>query len=169
MCIALTGLCATAQEKGDMAVGVNLGAAPCLESGVSVTNFQIGAKFQYNISNPFRVEAAFDYGFKNKGIDMFDLAANVHYLIGLGEKFKLYPIVGVGFAHAKASASIDFEYDDEDYNYEVSASVNKFMFNAGLGAEYPVSDKLSIGAEIKYQYIQDFSRLPISVGVTYKF
>ena len=32
MCMALIGLCATAQEKGDMAVGVNLGVAPCLES-----------------------------------------------------------------------------------------------------------------------------------------
>lgn len=169
MCIALTGLCATAQEKGDMAVGVNLGAAPCLESGVSLTNFQIGAKFQYNISNPFRVEAAFDYGFKSKGIDVFDLAANVHYLIGIGEKFKLYPIVGIGFAHVKGSFGFEYEDDDYDYDFEVSASVNKFMFNAGLGAEYPVSDKLSIGAEIKYQYIEDFNRLPISVGVTYRF
>ena len=54
MCMALIGLCATAQEKGDMAVGVNLGVAPCLESGTSVTNFGVGAKFQYNVSNPDR-------------------------------------------------------------------------------------------------------------------
>ena len=46
MGMALVGLCAFAQEKGDMAVGLNLGVAPSLESGASVTNFGIGAKIQ---------------------------------------------------------------------------------------------------------------------------
>ena len=180
MCVALVGLCASAQEKGDMAVGVNLGAAPCLESGASLTNFGIGAKFQYNLTTPIRVEADLDYWFKAKGMDMFDISANVHYLFGIGSKLKVYPLVGIGYAHLGASFSFDVPDYDADWSGYISrsssddleggsASASKFLFNIGAGAEYPVSEKLSIGAEIKYQYIKDFSRLPISVGVTYKF
>ena len=178
MCVALVGLCASAQEKGDMAAGLNLGVAPCLESGANVTNFGIGAKFQYNVTNPLRLEAGVNYGFKNKGLDVLDVAANVHYLFKVGEKLRVYPLAGIGFA--RLGGSVEFEDDDDDdygwrsrdweYDEEdASGSVTKFLFNVGAGAEYPVSDRLSVGAEIKYQYIQHFSRLPISIGVTYRF
>lgn len=148
MCVALVGLCASAQEKGDMAVGLNLGVAPCLESGQSITNFGIGAKFQYNITNPIRLEADVDYWMKNKGVDVFDISVNAHYLFNIGEKLKVYPLVGVGYANCSKS---------------------KVLINAGAGVEYPITEKLSVGAEIKYQYMEHFGRLPISIGVAYKF
>ena len=166
MCVALVGLCASAQEKGDMAVGLNLGVAPCLESGANVTNFGIGAKFQYNVTNPIRLEADVDYWFKNKGMDVFDVTANVHYLFNVGSKLKVYPLIGIGYARLGGS----LEFDDPDYeDYNDEASISKFLFNVGAGVEYPVTEKLSVGAEIKYQHIQYFSRLPISIGVSYKF
>lgn len=178
LCIALLGLCASAQEKGDMAVGLNLGVAPCLESGAKVTNFGIGAKFQYNVTNPIRLEADVDYWFKNKGMDVLDITANVHYIFNVGSKLKVYPLVGIGYA--RLGASMDFsgldeddwlniangKYDDDDFE---SSSTSKFLFNVGAGVEYPITNNLSVGAEIKYQYIQYFSRLPINIGVTYKF
>lgn len=177
MCVALIGLCATAQEKGDMAVGLNLGVAPSLESGLSVTNFGIGAKFQYNVTDPIRLEADVEYWLKDKGMDLFDVTFNAHYLFNVGERFKVYPLVGIGFGRAKIGADIDIDYDfDFDYPYRsshveesVSASSTKFLFNVGVGAEYPITEALSIGAELKYQYVKDFCRLPITVGVTYKF
>ena len=149
-----------------MAVGLNLGVAPCLESGAKVTNFGIGAKFQYNVTNPIRLEADVDYWFKNKGMDVFDITANVHYLFNVGNKLKVYPLVGIGYARIGGS----LEFDDPDYkDYDDEASISKFLFNVGAGVEYPISSKLSVGAEIKYQYIQYFSRLPINIGITYKF
>ena len=182
-CAALIGLCASAQEKGDMAVGLNLGVAPSLENGASVTNFGIGAKFQYNVTNPIRLEGAFDYGFKNKGVDVMTIGINAHYIFNLSDKFNIYPLVGVGYAHCKATAIgipdldendwLDIAYgqtDIDDYGTkEESGSANKFFFNVGVGAEYAINDKISIGAEIKYQYIENFNRLPISLGVAYKF
>ena len=182
-CAALIGLCAFAQEKGDMAVGLNLGVAPSLENGASVTNFGIGAKFQYNVTNPIRLEGAFDYGFKNKGVDVMTIGINAHYIFNLSDKFNIYPLVGVGYAHCKATAIgipdldendwLDIAYgqtDIDDYGTkEESGSANKFFFNVGVGAEYAINDKISIGAEIKYQYIENFNRLPISLGVAYKF
>lgn len=182
-CAALIGLCASAQEKGDMAVGLNLGVAPCLESGASVTNFGIGAKFQYNVTNPIRLEAAFDYGFKNKGVDVMTIGVNAHYIFNVANKISVYPLVGLGYAHCKATAIgipdldendwggiANWETDIDDYGTkEESGSANKFFFNVGVGAEYAINDKISIGAEIKYQYIENFNRLPISLGVAYKF
>lgn len=184
MCVAIVSLCASAQQKGDMSAGLNLGVSPCLESGASVTNFGIGAKFQYNVTNPIRLEAAFDYGLKNKGVDVMTLGVNAHYVFKIGEKFNLYPLVGIGYAHLGGGSyetpEIDWEdgmhngYMDNDDDSDVemtehSASANKFFFNVGAGVEYAFNSKISVGAEIKYQYIKDFCRLPINVGVTYKF
>jgi outer membrane protein X len=48
---------AVAQEKGDKAVGVNL----ALGLGDSYSNYGIGAKFQYNVTKPIRLEGSFTY------------------------------------------------------------------------------------------------------------
>ena len=182
-CAALIGLCASAQEKGDMAVGLNLGVAPCLESGASVTNFGIGAKFQYNVTNPIRLEAAFDYGFKNKGVDVMTIGVNAHYIFNVANKISVYPLVGLGYAHCKATAIgipdldendwggiANWETDIDDYGTkEESGSANKFFFNVGVGGQYDLNDKLAVNLEIKYQYIENFNRLPISLGIAYKF
>lgn len=181
MCAAVMALCATAQQKGDMAVGLNLGVAPCLEKSSSVTNFGLGAKFQYNLTNPIRLEAALDYGFKAKGSDALTLGVNAHYIFKVTDKINVYPLVGLGYAHVKAgfepSEDADTSFDhipgyaefEDDEDYGGNGSANKFFFNVGAGAEYALNSKLSVGAEIKYQYIKNFNRLPISIGVTYKF
>ena len=187
---AAATLGAAAIETGDMAVGLNLGVAPCLESGASVTNFGIGARFQYNVAAPVRLEANFNYWFKSKGLDALDLAVNAHYLINLSDKLRVYPIAGVGFAHLGGGGGGDFDYGDFDYDDFFSrsrsgwddifgdiedaadaggTSANKFMFNVGAGIEYDITSKIAVSAEIKYQYIQYFNRLPINIGVTYRF
>ncbi|MGM9861932.1 MAG: outer membrane protein [Muribaculaceae bacterium] len=195
---AAATLGAAAIEAGDMAAGLNLGVAPCLESGASVTNFGVGARFQYNVAAPVRLEANFNYWFKSKGLDALDLAVNAHYLINLSDKLRVYPIAGVGFAHLGGGFGGgfgggsfdpgDFDLDDisdlfsrsrggwEDYLDEIEdaadaggSSANKFMFNVGAGIEYDITPKIAVSAEIKYQYIQHFNRLPINLGVTYRF
>ena len=198
---AAATLGAAAIETGDMAVGLNLGVAPCLESGASVTNFGIGARFQYNVAAPVRLEANFNYWFKSKGLDALDLAVNAHYLINLSDKLRVYPIAGVGFAHLGGGGGGsfdpgDFDYGDFDYDdifdlfsrsrsglddyydaiedamsgaYGGGGSSTKFMFNVGAGIEYDITSKLAVSAEIKYQYIQYFNRLPIHLGISYRF
>lgn len=148
----LVGLAASAQQ-GQSAVGINIGVAPNLESNIPVTNFQIGAKYQYGVTDNIRLEADLDYGFKSNGFSVFDISANVQYLFNLSDKFVFYPVVGIGYGNINSA----------------SASESRFLFNVGVGAEYPITDNISIGAEIKFQYMKNFSRLPIAVGVTYKF
>lgn len=171
--IAMASVGTVFAEKGESAVGVNVGVAPCMESGVSLTNVGIGVKYQYNFTNALRAEADFDYGFKAKGMSLWDVSANAHYLFNVTDKFTVYPLVGVGYASLKGEWGFDWDDDPSDYSrsYEKggTATTGKFLVNFGIGAEYAVSSKISVGFEAKYQYIQDFSRLPLSIGVTYKF
>lgn len=189
ICVALFGFAAANAQKGDMGVGLNIGFAPCLEKNASLTNFGIGAKFQYNVTDPIRVEADLDYWVKAKGIDMFDITANVHYLFNVTDKIKVYPLVGIGYASVGGGYSgskydfeemmeefMDWYYDDDDeddFEYEGgkgdSSRFSRFVFNVGVGGEYAITSKLSVGLEIKYQYVKDFSRMPITIGATYRF
>lgn len=186
ICLALAGLSSFAQEKGDMSVGVNLGVAPCIESGASLTNFGIGAKFRYHVTSPIRVEADLDYWLKSKECDVLDFSVNAHYLFKVTDKINVYPVVGLGYARVGSFISYDDNFDDydfpdygrssnnpwedmEDYMDESSSALNRMLINVGIGADYALTDRISVGAEIKYQYIKDFNRLPINIGVTYKF
>lgn len=165
-CMALFGLCAYAQQ-GQSAVGVSIGVAPNLESNVSVTNFEIGAKYQYGITDNLRLEGNLDYGFKSNGVGVFTLTGNIEYLFHLSDKFTIYPLAGIGYGHIGVSA--DAYIPGLDDVVSVSYGESRFLFNVGLGAEYPITDKISVGADIRFQYMKNFSRLPIMVGVTYKF
>ena len=139
LCFALVSICGMARNEGDMAVGAQIGVNPVLNDDVSVTNFGFGLKFQYNIADPVRLEGAFDYLFRDKGVDAITLAVNAHYLVDLGNNFTFYPVVGLGYG------------------------------NIGVGAEYDVNSAISLGLEFKYRYMKDFSALPITFGITYHF
>ena len=111
------------------------------------------------------------------------LGINAHYIVKVANKISVYPLVGIGYAHCKATATgipdlgendwgniANWETDIDDYGTkEESGSANKFFFNVGVGGQYDLNDKLAVNLEIKYQYIENFNRLPISLGIAYKF
>lgn len=189
LCIGIMGLASAFAQEGRMAAGLNLGVAPSLESGMSVTNVGLGLKFQYNVTDPIRVEADIDYWFKSKGISVFDISANVHYVFNITEKFKVYPLAGIGYANIHSSApkveieiptipnmpnipgmpNIQDMIDEATEGADDSANASRFLFNIGAGADYDITDNLTANFEIKYQYLKDFSRMPISIGIAYKF
>ena len=89
-------------------------------------------------------------------------------MIGLLGSAQSKGYMGVGFefddgydSYSRAS----YDYDDDDF----STSVNRCLFNIGVGAEYKITSKISAGLEIKYQYLKDFSSLPIIIGANYHF
>ena len=193
--IALETAGAAFAQQGKMAAGINLGVVPSLESNLKVTNFQLGAKFQYGITDDFRAEADLEYGFKSKGISVFDVTANVHYLINVADRFKIYPLVGLGWGSITQDfGGISFDdflkdnglqsqwnqlpgYVKDDIRKEFedsmdaagSESVSRFVFNVGVGGEYDITDNLALNLEVKYQYMKDFNRMPITLGIAYKF
>lgn len=176
LCVMMLSVSAFAQ-KGKSAVGLNLNVTPLNESGISLTNFGVEAKYQYNLTNPFRVEAVVGYDFKAKGTSVLEAGVNVNWLFNIGSKFKVYPIAGVGYANISGYISKDddddygrsrsvYNWDDDD---DYSNSASKFYFNLGAGAEYAITQHIAACLEVKYQSMTWFNRIPISIGVAYKF
>lgn len=143
-------------QKGVPALGINLGVAPSIDD-YSYTNFGLGLKFQYGLTGQIRAEAEFTYWCESNDISAFELAANFHYLFNVAKRFQMYPIVGIGYGQPR------IHFHDGNRSYD------RFLFNLGVGGEYAFSSKIVGTAEIKYQYMKDFSRLPITVGIAYKF
>jgi outer membrane protein X len=161
---------AGAQEKGDMAAGGNL----VLGSGDSFTNFGIGGKFQYNVTNPLRLEGSFTYFLPKKegvadlaeiSLSMWDLSVNGHWLFPVADKVTVYPLAGLGILGTSSSAKIDLGGLD----YNGSGSSTEVGLNLGGGIDLKLTDELILNAELKYKIVSTWSRLLVSVGIAYKF
>lgn len=154
---------ASAQEKSDMAVGGNL----VLGSGNSFTNYGIGAKFQYNVMTPLRLEGSFTYFLKKDYISMWDLSVNAHWLFPVADKVRVYPLAGLGILGTSVSVP---EIDLGEWgSVGGSASTSEFGFNMGGGIDYNLTDRLILNAELKYKVGGDWNRLLVSAGLAYKF
>lgn len=150
-----------AQEKGDMAAGLNLSYGT--KSGYS--NLGIGAKYQYSFTDAIRLEPSATYFFKKDYVSMWDINVNVHYLFHLADKFSLYPLAGVSLLGAKA----DLGDELKEYGVKASASETKFGVNLGGGAQYRLSENFALALEIKYQLVSDYDRPVFTLGAAYKF
>lgn len=139
-------------QKGIQAAGVNL------SYGTEIESIGIGVKYQYNLTDNIRLEPSFNYFFENKGVDMFDINANVHYLFPMASNIRVYP--SAGLTYAKWSA-------DAGHGWEVSTS--KFGLNLGGGAEFDISDNLMMNVELRYQLVSDFDQSLIHIGIAYMF
>jgi outer membrane protein X len=150
---------ASAQEKGDMAAGGGL----VLGTGSSFTNFGIGAKFQYNVTDPLRLEGAFSYFLKKDYVTMWDLSVNAHWLFRVSDKMTAYPLAGLGILNSGASFDAGYGYGS------VSSSTSNFGLNLGGGMDFKLTDKLCFNAELKYKIADVWNRLLLSAGVAYSF
>ena len=155
VCAAVMSLSASAQA-GDKALGAQL------VFGSETNNIGLGVKGQYYFTDQLRGEASVDYFFKNKGVSMWDINANVHYLFDVANKVKVYPLAGLG-------------YTNWSYKYEfpglpvVEGSDGRLAINLGGGVEYELTKNLNVNAEAKYQIISNYNQLLLGVGVAYKF
>ena len=155
VCAAVMSLSASAQA-GDKALGAQL------VFGSETNNIGLGVKGQYYFTDQLRGEASVDYFFKSKGVSMWDINANVHYLFDVANKVKVYPLAGLG-------------YTNWSYKYEfpglpvVEGSDGRLAVNLGGGAEYELTKDLSVNAELKYQIISNYNQLVLGVGVACKF
>jgi len=150
---ALTmSLSASAQKKGDMDAGVNL----LYGSTSGYSNVGLGAKFRYNVTDPIRLAAEFDYFLKKNFISMWDFSVYGHYLFPVADKIVVYPEVGLGELGATASA------------YGMSASSSDFVISLGGGLDYQLSPNLTLNAQLRYK-TETGGWFNILVGLAYKF
>ena len=144
-------------QAGDKAVGAQL------VFGSETNSIGFGVKGQYYFTDKLRGEGSFDYFLKNKGISMWDINANVHYLFDVADKFKVYPLAGLGYTNW----SYKYEYPGHSV---IEGSDGRLAINLGGGAEYELTKDLSVNAELKYQIVSNnYSQLVLGVGVAYKF
>ena len=144
-------------QAGDKAVGAQL------VFGSETNSIGVGVKGQYYFTDQIRGEASFDYFLKNKGISMWDINANVHYLFDVANKVKVYPLAGLGYTNW----SYKYEYPGHSV---IEGSDGRLAINLGGGAEYELTKDLSVNAELKYQIVSNnYSQLVLGVGVAYKF
>lgn len=155
VCAAVMSLSASAQA-GDKALGAQL------VFGSETNNIGLGVKGQYYFTDQLRGEASVDYFFKNKGVSMWDINANVHYLFDVANKVKVYPLAGLGYTNW----SYKYEYAGAPV---VEGSDGRLAVNLGGGAEYELTKNLNVNAEAKYQIISNYNQLVLGVGVAYKF
>ena len=155
VCAAVMSLSASAQA-GDKALGAQL------LFGSKTNNIGLGVKGQYYFTDHIRGEGSFDYFLKNKGISMWDINANVHYLFDVADKFKVYPLAGLGYTNW----SYKYEYAGAPV---VEGSDGRLAVNLGGGVEYELTKNLNVNAEAKYQIISNYNQLVLGVGVAYKF
>ena len=143
-------------QAGDKALGAQL------LFGSKTNNIGLGVKGQYYFTDQIRGEASFDYFLKNQGVSMWDINANVHYLFDVADKFKVYPVAGLG--------STNWSYKYEYAGHTIAeGSDGRIAINLGGGAEYELTKDLSVNAELKYQIISNYNQLLLGVGVAYKF
>lgn len=119
LCIALVSVCSYAQQ-GTTAAGI-YGAF-----GTENSNFGLGAKVQYGITDALRAEAQFEYFFKKDYMTNMNVGVNLHYLIPISDKFRVYPLAGISYVYWKVDA------DDILGEMGMGASFEETMKNQGV-------------------------------------
>lgn len=155
-CMMLIGLGNAFAQQGKQAIGGNL------SYGTEIESVGLGLKYQYNITDQIRIEPSMDYFFKNNGLSMFDINANIHYLFPVASNARLYPLAG--FTYTNWHLDLGKVGD-----YNVSGSDGKFGVNLGAGAEFNLSANWVMNLEIKYQLISDMDQGVFNLGVAYTF
>lgn len=169
ICTTLTVLAAntaSAQQKGDMAWGVQ-GAYTSLEGYPDNVSFiGLGAKFRYNVMDPLRLEASFTYYLPKDEMSLWDFSADAQWLFPVSDKITLYPAAGLGMYGVKVDIPTVDLGEFGSYGGG-SASDSEFGLNIGGGADFRLSEKTAITAQLKYSTALE--RIMISAGVAFTF
>ncbi len=135
-------------DSGDIAIGVQL------DHGSYWNQIGLGAKVQISFTDELRLEPSFNYYFRQDHMATWDIDVNLHYMLDVANSFYVYPLGGIFLSN---------------WDYETAGSDTRFGANLGAGAEYAITDMISLTGELKYMLTGDYRQLATSVGVTFKF
>ena len=146
MCV-IGAFCIARADSGDIAIGVQMG------HGSLANQIGLGARVQIGFTDELRLEPSFNYYFRQSGVATWDVDINLHYVFDVVDSFSVYPLGGIFVSN--------WDYDP--------GSDTRFGANLGAGAEYAITDVVSLGGELRYMLTGDFRQLVTSVGVTFRF
>ena len=125
--------------QGKAALGVNAGVALY---GNEYNPFGIGAKFQYEFVEDFRVELAYNYWLQKHDAGLMDIDLNFQYLVPINDKINFYPIFGVNYGMTHG----------DTYKYLFGGQESIFGLQGGAGIEFYLTNNLKANFDFKYQY-----------------
>ena len=185
--VAVMACGAAFAQKGMQGIGINIGARYTVNdyndhSRLNTrTNFNefavisVDIKYQYNISNYYRIEPFVSYNYYSDGPE---------YLVGINNdiffytprRFRPYFIVGLGYSHVKVHYE-DWEYSGYPTNdyYLVNEDIENracFYFRGGIGGDYRFSHKWSGQLELcvtGHVGVDYLCSLQLLAGVAYNF
>jgi len=156
--------------------------AVCFIGGSNETFFGLGAKFQYGLTDPIRLEGSFLWFFpKTKTIpgmpaippffpgtpaidishNLWDFNVNAHYLFPIsGTQLTVYPLAGLGFTGFRGKVGSE------------SNTETRFGFNLGGGLDFPITETITLNFEARYKLVadSDFKNLYfIGLGAAFRF
>ena len=155
-------------QKGRQAIGFGL------SYGTEIESIGLGLKYQYNITNPIRLEPSLNYFIENDNVSMLDVNMNLHYLCPVGRGVKLYPLFGFTFSNWMFDLGDGFDIDvdgdhihidkDDDHHNECRVGVN-----IGGGADFVLTNNWIMNFELRYQLVSDFDQAVFNLGFAYRF
>ena len=154
ICAIVLGVSASMAQanKGDVAVGVNLGYGSLTKS------LGLGARFQYGIIDNVRAEVSFNSFLEHNHVRAFDVNLNAHYMVGLyQDRLYLYPLAGLNYTMAT--------YKEDGDKHES----NHIGLNLGAGLEYGISERVSAFVEYRHTIIRKVDQGIFMVGAKYRF
>lgn len=149
-------------QQGEKSLGLNLLYG-------NDTNIGLSAKMRYSITDKWRVEPAFEYFFKHDYFSMWDLGANLHYVIPATETISVYPLAGLAYFRGTADLSELSEYFKDFFGLELeNASGGKVGFNLGVGGDFRLKG-CTLSLEAKFQLIDGGNQLVVGAGFAIPF
>jgi len=146
-------------QKGDMAIGANIGY------GISdnLSSIGYGVKFQYNTTDRIRLEVSYTYFPARNRTSMWNLSGTAHYLFpDVAKYITLYPSVSIGVLNVIESIS-------KGKPKPTFSTGSDFATNFGGGIDFNLNKQWIINGELKYQIADDWNRLLILAGLSYRF
>jgi len=151
LCVFVVSFSAFAQERGDVAFGVNgLGGIYTDK----ILSYGIGLKLLYNVADPVRLAAEMDFSAGTSYDDLIDsklvsfgfqdYSLYAHYLIPISRKFLVYPLIGGGMLRKSTKTEI-FDNSEKKIVYKMVGSF-------GAGFEYAITNNLSSSVELRFKH-----------------
>lgn len=137
------------------AVGIDVNYA------TQIDQVGIGAKYQWKVGKKKRlyIEPNFHYFLKKDGVSVIEVGVNFKWAYPLIEnKFKVYPLVGLGYANTNTDATND----------SPAVTETKLEWDLGVGAQYDFTDRWAGTFEFRRASVND-GMLVFGLGALYKF
>lgn len=169
LCMALVTIGASARYlsepslKSENSFGFHLGYA------TEVPNVGFGLRYQHFILDHIRVEGVWDYYIQNKKLSMWDLNANIHYVWNIGERVRIYPLVGLGYARWGIHDVFLGNHDQYGQPRLETDHDNRLGVNVGAGLQVALNNSWWVGAEAKLQEMRHYDQGVFDVNITYCF